>query len=1047
MTDRRFQLVPKLITVLLFSLASCTPTYGQAESSPEAVRQYRLAFGYQKRQLYPQAIERWTAFLAKHGTDPLAPNAAFNLGISQFRAEKLTDAAATFRQVLQKYPKFEQRDAARFNLGLVLYNEAIASEKGDDFRNAAKVFAEITGGKQAADAAYYRAECLAAAGDSKAAIEAHRKLLAGHADASVAPNATYALGTLLQDGGEHESAAKTFEEFLAQYSGSPNSSECRLRLAMSQVQLEKFDIAEKHFEELAKQPDFPYADYALFQQADCCYEREDYGKAAELFESLPKRFGESAYATTALVAAGRSRFQAKQYPQARSVLEKLIGSKADESGEAAYWLVQTHLAENKADQAVQLADRETANAKDGDWRARLAFLRIEAAERVEGDPAKAAEAFAEFAKQNADHPLAPTAAHRSAARALDAEQFATAAARADEFLQKWPEHGLAASALFVAAEGRLLDESVENGTAAELYRRFVTEHPDDERRPVAEVRVALCLFEAGKHDEAATAAAGAAGRLKSKSLVAEARLIEGRARVAQEKHEEAVRALDAAWKANEQWERGDEVLFELAESFRAAENAGEAEKRFQLLVDRFRESPWRDHALFALGDLRSARDDHDGAGNTFERLVREHDDSGLVPAALYNAAIAWYAKKDDGRTKAALDRLLKDHTDSDVAPDARLLRGRNHERAGRHTEAVTDLEAYLAANPKPEGEAAARARLALAGVYAALKKHDQAVMTLEMLIAEQPDHPRADRIRYDLAFAQRDAGRPDDAVKTYRTLVEKHPESTLVAEAWLRIGTHEEAADNGEAAAKAFAAGLAKAKRTEVRERLLYKVAWSDYEAGRHEQAAARFAELVEKFGNGAFAKESYFLLGETHRALDEHDKALPWYVRAVDQGAERHRASALYRAGDSAAALDKWDDSRRYYERLLKEFPKHDRIGDARYGIGLSHQKQGRRDEARRTYTEVAEKSEGEAAAKSRFMLGTLDFGEKKYEPAIEHFLDVALGDPYPYWQALGHLEAGRCFLELKQPEKARAEFETLIEKYPDAPVAKDAKALLERT
>ena len=47
--------------------------------------------------------------------------------------------------------------------------------------------------------------------------------------------------------------------------------------------------------------------------------------------------------------------------------------------------------------------------------------------------------------------------------------------------------------------------------------------------------------------------------------------------------------------------------------------------------------------------------------------------------------------------------------------------------------------------------------------------------------------------------------------------------------------------------------------------------------------------------------------------------------------------------------------------------------------------------------------------------MMGECSFAEKKYSEAVEHFLEAAIGYPYDEWRAMGHFEAGRCFLELK--------------------------------
>ena len=48
--------------------------------------------------------------------------------------KKYPEAAAALRTLVEKFPQFESLDAGHFNLGLALYNVALASKKADDFR-------------------------------------------------------------------------------------------------------------------------------------------------------------------------------------------------------------------------------------------------------------------------------------------------------------------------------------------------------------------------------------------------------------------------------------------------------------------------------------------------------------------------------------------------------------------------------------------------------------------------------------------------------------------------------------------------------------------------------------------------------------------------------------------------------------------------------------------------------------------------------------------------------------------------------------------------
>ena len=168
-------------------------------------------------------------------------------------------------------------------------------------------------------------------------------------------------------------------------------------------------------------------------------------------------------------------------------------------------------------------------------------------------------------------------------------------------------------------------------------------------------------------------------------------------------------------------------------------------------------------------------------------------------------------------------------------------------------------------------------------------------------------------------------------------------------------------------------------------------------------------------------------------------------FERLIRAGDKKYHERALYRCGACLAGLKEWAASRKCYEELIRQFPDFKLIQEARYGLGWALQNQDKLSEAAAVYEALTKATSTETAAKSRFMIGECAFRQKKYQEAVEHFLEAALGYPYPEWQALGHFEAGRCFLALKDTPRALEELETVVKKFPKHPRAKDAAKLIE--
>ena len=92
--------------------------------------------------------------------------------------------------------------------------------------------------------------------------------------------------------------------------------------------------------------------------------------------------------------------------------------------------------------------------------------------------------------------------------------------------------------------------------------------------------------------------------------------------------------------------------------------------------------------------------------------------------------------------------------------------------------------------------------------------------------------------------------------------------------------------------------------------------------------------------------------------------------------------------------------------------------------------------------YQQVIAKTDREVAARAQFMIGEVQFQQKKHKEAVASFFKVSYGYAYPQWQAEASYEAARCFEALDKREQAIKQYQELMEKFPasdKATVAKD--------
>ena len=104
---------------------------GAASALPagkSAAEQYDYAFGLLRNSDYDSATAAFQTFLGQHPQDPLAGNAAFWLGQISFAQGHYDQAAVTFLDAYQKYPKSAKAAESLLKVGLSMGNLGKKSE-------------------------------------------------------------------------------------------------------------------------------------------------------------------------------------------------------------------------------------------------------------------------------------------------------------------------------------------------------------------------------------------------------------------------------------------------------------------------------------------------------------------------------------------------------------------------------------------------------------------------------------------------------------------------------------------------------------------------------------------------------------------------------------------------------------------------------------------------------------------------------------------------------------------------------------------------------
>ncbi len=1057
----------RFFLVLTLALLAISPArvQAQAENSNAASRLYNNAAERQNLGQYDVAAQKWNEFIQKFPNDSRLDNVHYFLGLCLLKEKNFPEANKAFEIVISKYPKSTKLAACSYNRASALYQLAVGSKKSDDYKIAARAFADTANQHKATRygdmATYYQGESLYSAGDAAGSTAAYDALIKNFPKSSLLADAYYALGTTQQELGQDEAAARTYSDFLSkkELASSKIAPEIGLRYGMSLFNQKKYNEAEKLFDSAAKVPNFQHAPFALLRQAQCQLEKGKVAEAANLFVELPKKFPKSPYRIPAELAAGRCFYQTDRLDDARKLLEPIAKTKSNEAPEAAYWLGRTLLKLDNPQDAVAVLDAAVASFKEGPFAAYLQVARLDAMFELPERRVQTQAPYADFARQNPDHPLAGQAAYMSALVALGRSDYAQARSQGEAFLanSKFAHSELTPAVLYIAAEGYLLDTSSNNSAnaakAEALYRLLVSKHPEHSRAARSHLRIGWCLYQAKKFQEAGSYLQTNFGKLTQPDHKAEAQLLLGRSLSGQKKETEALAAFDKALKENSEWERSDEVLAAAAQCERSLNNIAGAKSRLERLVKDYPQSELLGQAIYHLGEISQGENKSDAAVARYREVINRFADSEFSAPARYGIAACLFAKEDYNGAITSLNELLTNKVEADITSRAQYLRGVVYQRLKKPAEAVKDLEAFLSSSPT--GDLALDARCALALGQVELGQFDQANASVTALLQAKSDYAHADKIFYEMGHALLQQKKEDEAIASFKQLVEKLPKSRLVAECYFHLGRqHEEKADATKAddakkveiiaAAKLFESGLASAKDKPMREKLQYKLGDMQFRQDLFEQAAQTLQAQIHEHPNGELVGPGRFLAAECLFRLNKRAEALPLFDKVIKDKVAHYEDDALYRAGECAADSDKWPESQQYYTTLVAQFKDYQQVNEARYGIVLALIKQKKLDEAKPICEQIVDSTESETAAKAFFTLGEIAFARGEMNEAIDHFLNVAVGYPYPKWKPLARFEAGRCFMELKQYDKAIKSLERVIKEYPDHEKVKDCQKLI---
>lgn len=1065
--------------------APAKPKAGTAQLSDKEKRQEKAreifadAANAQNNSAYPLAIEQWNKLLKEYPSDPLASSARHFLGVCYLQQEKPDFALAIeqFRLSLQDDAS-KQREESLVNLGWSLYQQGIQST-GDSRKKllgeSAKVLAALVekypDSSHADKAIFYAGESEARLGNLDKAISFYNQLLQnrGLENSSVRPDALFGLAVTYDEQRQPKLAKENYDLFLSKYANHALAREVRLRAAEIALKDEQVEPAVQLLKQVVSSKDFEKstgADYALYRYGFALAKSGKFKESAEVYQRLSTLFPNSQYSQNSSLAAGQTLMRDKKFDEAFKAFEKLLAGKDDRAAEAAHWMCQIVIIQNKPTDAVAIARKAL------EWGSKspsVGLLKMDLADGLSATTDGKAEArtlYEQIAVEYAEDSMAPRATYNAAFAALQAGALADAQRWSEAFAKRFPTDPLASDVAYIRAESTL--QLGQHESAATAFEQLITSERKNPMRQSWETRLAAARYLGGQYEKALELTTKAIKEKQDPTARAESLFLQGASLLKLQKLEQAIEALQKSNQANAKWGQADEVLVILAEAQSSLGKKEDAKSTLQKILSEYPNSRFKPQVEFRLGQLLASMNDFDRALVAYNSVLATSQDKSLLEYSSYGKAFILIQKEQYAPALKLLEPIAIDTREDGVGYEARVAKAICLRQLGKPGEAVQVLSRLISAPLPAEQKPKALYELGLA--YSASQQLSSAIETFESLIASHPRFAMLDKAYYELAWAYKSQKNLEKANEVFQAMASKYPESPLAAEAFFHVGQAEYDNSKFDRAIKAYTVAATRSVDANLQEKSLYKLGWAFFQQKQYDQAIEQFKKQSREFPKGTLKIDSSFMIAECLLKQEKYSEAWPQYestrrnmeASADNSGVSDQVSALVYLHGAQAAReLKKWTEVESWIDAMSKKLPGTPFLPAAKYELAYARQNLKRTTEAVQLYSEVAEEQRNEIGARSRFMMGEVFFADREFAKAISEFQKVMYGyggtqapDDIKNWQVRAAIEAGRCSEVLisdqkgekkkKAVEIARKFYEFVVNNHEDHPWSKQAKERL---
>ena len=763
-----------------------------------------------------------------------------------------------------------------------------------------------------------------------------------------------------------------------------------------------FVLALLAFGGYAESPEQAQIDFAngLFQ-------REFFKEAAEEYQAYLDKCPEGEHVKTALYRLGEALYAAQQYEEALKAFDRLLGLDLDELTRQRALLSKgevLHFLKRPAD-AVLVLEPLTGEEVAPDVRARALYQTGKLSAESD-DTAAAIKAFKTLIDNVPESRFVPFARYQLAFVYLareEVEQAAVEFSGAAGDSRAEPE--LRMESRYRAAEA--YDRIGWFGAAVKAYEQLKHDFPDSEYAHRAEYGYAWALYHAGKYAEAA--AAGEAFIQKHPDLpeAIGVHYLLGNCLQQQKQYERALEVYTGIRKEHNDSPFAARSHYKIAWCLYLSGKTQEAREEALAFLRAPRDESLVGDTAFLLGSIMASEEDYDNAYEEFRLVAEKYAGGEFGAEALYKA----------GECLAQL---------------------------GRTDEAAKVFETF--ANQYPAHTLTEQAILRAGDAELSAAAFDAAVEKYKKILEAPGDPGMEENTLYRLAITYHNMKNHEASANTFRTIIEKFPDSRHTAEAHFRIAEYllREGKDPVKVI-ESYEAAMAVDPDGDLAGRALKGLALARYEMKDHDAAAELFLRLMTEYRRVPLNEQTYAWVGQRLFDQQKWDQAVAAFNALLEANPDYPNPERVrFKIAECREAAGKPSEAIKLYQAVVDLAPRTSAAVDARFRMAKLYEAQNKPKEAFTLYEEAANMDTGDTAARARFRLGELYEEKEELDAAVRSYMRVAILFLHEELSPKALWRAGQCLERSDSVAQANKRYEELIQDYPNSEEAAKAKDAL---